>query len=260
MMIELRKLNDLKLYVSEARNKGLSIGFVPTMGFLHDGHMSLIKLSNINSDLTIASIYVNPSQFNDLEDFKNYPKDEGRDIELLQNNNCDAVFIPDQYEIESLSKVVIDLKGLDELMEGKFRPGHFNGLVDVVYRLFCAVTPDNAFFGEKDYQQLQIIQKLVDELKMPINIIGGPILREPSGLAMSSRNSRLSAAHRVSAGFIYEVLRNFKPQDRNLAEEMLADSGFELEYLESFTFGESKRLFVAGILDGVRLIDNVNIS
>lgn len=259
-MIELRKISDLKLYVSEAKNKGLSIGFVPTMGFLHDGHMSLIKLSNIYSDITIASIYVNPSQFNDLEDFQNYPKDEDRDIKILQNNNCDAVFIPDQYEIESLSKVVIDFKGLDELMEGRSRPGHFNGLVEVVYRLFCAVTPDKAFFGEKDYQQLQIIQNLVDELKMSIEIIGGPILREPSGLAMSSRNSRLSAMHRVNAGFIYDVLRSFKPQNRKLAEQILADSGFELEYLEYFTFGDSERLFIAGILDGVRLIDNVKIN
>ena len=260
MLTELRSLKELEAYVSNAKNEGKSIGFVPTMGFLHEGHMSLINLSNEACDLTIASIYVNPSQFNDSKDFLNYPKDEVQDLNLLSENNCNAVFLPSQKEIDSLNKVVIDLEGLDEVMEGRFRPGHFDGVVEVVYRLFCAVTPSKAFFGEKDYQQLQVIQKLVDKQEMSIEIVGAPILREPTGLAMSSRNSRLSIENRAKAGFIYEVLKEFNSEERMTSERKLAASGFELEYLETFSFGNNKRLFIAGVFDGVRLIDNIQIS
>lgn len=260
MLTELRSLKNLEAYVSKAKEAGKSIGFVPTMGFLHEGHMSLVNLSNKNCDLTIASIYVNPSQFNDSNDFLNYPKSEIQDIQLLCENNCNAVFLPSQKEIDSLNKVVVDLDGLDDVMEGKFRPGHFDGVVEVVYRLFCAVKPDKAFFGEKDYQQLQVIQKLVDEQGMSIEIVGASILREANGLAMSSRNSRLSKEKREKAGFIYEVLKEFNIEDRISSERKLAASGFELEYLEIFSFGDNKRLFIAGVFDGVRLIDNMKIN
>ena len=260
MLTELRTLKELNDYILRERGKGNSIGFVPTMGFLHEGHMSLVKLSNQHSDITIASIYVNPSQFNDSSDFENYPKDEEKDLALLTENGCDAVFIPVQDEIESLNKVAVDLEGLDKVMEGKFRPGHFDGVVEVVYRLFSAVTPDKAFFGEKDYQQLQVIQKMVDDIGLSVEIIGAPIMREDNGLAMSSRNSRLSEESRSKAGFIYEILTGFSESERVNSERKLASFGFELEYLEEYQFGAQKRLFIAGTYDGVRLIDNVALN
>ena len=256
----LRTLKELDNYVCGKKQTGKKIGFVPTMGFLHDGHISLINLSNRESDITIASIYVNPSQFNEANDFKKYPKDEVNDLMLLDSNFCDAVFIPTQHEIESLPKVLIDLSGLDEIMEGRYRPGHFKGVVEVVYRLFSVVMPDKAFFGEKDFQQLQIIKKMVQDIKLPIKIIGAPILREANGLAMSSRNSRLTLEARDRAGFIYDVLNSFHESKRSLLEKQLLESGFELEYLEEYDFGSQKRVFIAGVYNGVRLIDNIQLN
>lgn len=256
----LRTLKELHQFVSEKKQAGKEIGFVPTMGFLHEGHISLIHLSKKYADITIASIYVNPSQFNDLNDFNKYPKNEEGDIKLLKANFCDAVFIPERVQIDSLQKVSIDLGGLDKVMEGLCRPGHFQGVVEVVHRLFSVVMPDKAFFGEKDFQQLQIIRKMVETLKLPVEIIGAPILRESNGLAMSSRNSRLSKHARENAGFIYEVLKSFVNTEKQILEKRLFQSGFSLEYLERHDFGGQKRLFIAGVYDGVRLIDNIELN
>ncbi len=256
----LRSLKELDQFVFEKKQMGKQIGFVPTMGFLHAGHISLIHLSNQQSDITIASIYVNPSQFNDVNDFNKYPKNEEADLKLLKANFCDAVFIPEKAQIDSLQKVSIDLGGLDNIMEGICRPGHFQGVVEVVYRLFSVVMPDKAFFGEKDFQQLQIIKKMVETLNLPVEIIGAPILREPNGLAMSSRNSRLSKEARENTGFIYEVLKSFVKTEKHILEKRLFELGFKLEYLEKHDFGGQKRLFIAGVYDGVRLIDNIELN
>ncbi len=259
-MIVLRTLKQLHQYVAGKKQIGKQIGFVPTMGFLHAGHVSLIHLCNHQADITIASIYVNPSQFNDSNDFHKYPKDETKDLKLLKANFCDAVLIPTQAEIEKIKKVSVDLGQLDKVMEGKFRPNHFQGVIEIVYRLFSVVLPDKAFFGEKDFQQLQVIKRMVEKLKLPVEIISAPILREENGLAMSSRNSRLSPKARDSAGFIFKALKCFNKSDRRLLEEQLFESGFELDYLEVHQFGNEKRLFIAGMYDGVRLIDNIKLN
>ena len=256
----IRTLKELHQFVIEKKQAGKEIGFVPTMGFLHEGHISLIHLSKKYADVTIASIYINPSQFNDLNDFNKYPKNEEGDLRLLRVNFCDAAFIPERAQIDSLQKVSIDLGGLDMIMEGICRPGHFQGVVEVVYRLFSVVMPDKAFFGEKDFQQLQIIKKMVETLKLPVEIIGAPILREFNGLAMSSRNSRLSKKARDNAGFIYEVLKSFVNTERQILEKRLFESGITLEYLEKHDFGGQRRLFIAGVYDGVRLIDNIELN
>ena len=188
MILQLRTLAELSEFVTSQKQKKRTIGFVPTMGFLHKGHMSLINLAKKSCDIVIASIYVNPSQFNDSSDFDNYPKDEKKDLELLFNNFCDAVFIPTQLEIESIPNVRVDLGMLGDVMEGKSRPGHFEGVVEIVHRLFKAVSPHKAFFGNKDYQQLLVVKKMADSCGLSIDIIGASIVRESNGLAMSSRN------------------------------------------------------------------------
>ena len=221
----------------------------------------VLGLQKINEGMLLHSIYVNPSQFNDANDFEKYPKNEANDLELLRNAVCDAVFIPSKHEIENLKKnEPIDFGGLDKIMESRFRSGHFIGVVEIVSRLFTVVTPDKAFFGEKDFQQLQIIRRMVDQLHFPIEIIGGPIIREANGLAMSSRNERLSKKARNMAGFIYEILIHFSEPRRRFFENQLLELGFELEYLEKHDFGGEKRLFIAGFYDHVRLIDNIKTN
>ena len=256
----IREIKDLKRLISKKKQTTAKVGFVPTMGFLHTGHISLINLSKCQTDYTVASIYVNPSQFNDKSDYEKYPKDEVKDLELLKASSCDVVFIPSQTEMESIEKQSIKFGGLDKIMEGKFRTGHFEGVVEVVSRLFSVVNPDKAFFGEKDFQQLQVIKMMVDQLNFPVEIIGCPIVRESNGLAMSSRNSRLSRKARESAGFIYNILSSFKEQDRSSFEKKLFEFGFDLEYLEKHNFGGEQRLFIAGVYDNVRLIDNIKIK
>jgi len=260
MILQLRTLAELSEFITSQKQKKRTIGFVPTMGFLHKGHMSLINLAKESCDIVIASIYVNPSQFNDSSDFDNYPKDEQKDLELLSNNFCDAVFIPTQLEIESIPNVRVDLGTLGDVMEGRSRPGHFEGVVEIVHRLFKAVSPHKAFFGNKDYQQLLVVKKMADSCSLSIEIIGASIVREPSGLAMSSRNVRLSKDIRNKAGFIYETLSKTNLFNIKESRAFLTDNEFELEYLEIHSFGDDKRLFVAGLLDCVRLIDIVKVN
>lgn len=260
MLLELRNLVDLRAFIHTVKKSGKTIGFVPTMGFLHAGHMSLVRMSKSKADVTIASIYVNPSQFNENTDFDSYPRDEKSDLLLLQQNFCDAVFIPKIDEMETLSKVHVDLGGLESVMEGKFRPGHFKGVIEVVYRLFSVVTPNYAYLGEKDFQQIMVIQKMVNHLKLCVQIVPAPIVRESNGLAMSSRNSKLSSIGREKASVVFEVLRNYLSEDVRFLEQKLLSSGFELEYLEEHEIDGCKRLFIAGFLEGVRLIDNIQMS
>lgn len=252
--------HEVQAYVAAQKNLGKKVGFVPTMGFLHEGHMSLVALSKEKSDVTIASIYVNPSQFNDRSDFLSYPKNEAGDLDLLSENGCAAVYMPNTAEIEKLPLCSINLEGVDEAMEGAFRPGHFKGVVEVVYRLFTAVQPDVAVFGEKDYQQLMVIQKMVQQMKLKVTIVGAPIVREQNGLAKSSRNVRLSEQAFNNAGFIYESLKNYGALGEVATKQMLKAEGFDLEYLQLYRFDETERLFIAGYLEGVRLIDNVALA
>lgn len=189
------------------KEQGQSIGFVPTMGALHQGHVSLVKRSVSDNIITVASIFVNPTQFNDKTDLANYPRTLTKDLDLLAANGCDFVFTPSEKEMypqEDTRK--FSFGSLEEVMEGKHRPGHFNGVAQIVSKLFAIVPADNAYFGEKDFQQVAIIKKMVDLLKLPVNIVPCPILRENDGLAMSSRNMLLTESQRKTAPIIYRTL------------------------------------------------------
>ena len=199
--------NQLKIFLKELKNK--TIGFVPTMGALHPGHISLMEKAKHENDILVCSIFVNPTQFNDKRDFKNYPRTFNEDIEKLNSIKCDVLFIPSKEEMypkPNKSSNVIDFGQLDKVMEGAHRPGHFNGVATIVAKLFDIIEPDTAYFGEKDYQQLIIIKHLVKTLNLPIKIVGCPTIREHDGLAMSSRNELLSSEERKNAAIIYKTL------------------------------------------------------
>lgn len=215
----INKTSDLQAIIEQFKNDGKSIGLVPTMGALHKGHLSLVKNSISNNDITVVSIFVNPTQFNNPNDLASYPRTVDKDLELLQTIGCDIVFAPEADDIysksETDSRFEFDFEGLDKVMEGKFRPGHFNGVVQIVSKLFDLVRPDRAYFGEKDFQQLAIIRLMTRRYNLPIEIVPCPIVREDSGLALSSRNSLLKDNEKQVAQHIYAVLnesRQFVPQ------------------------------------------------
>lgn len=197
----------MRSYRSVLEDKRQTIGFVPTMGALHEGHLSLITKAEESSDIIIVSIFVNPTQFNDPQDLKNYPRDIDHDLKLLSEKKVDAVFIPDIHDIyPHPDQRVFDFGGLDKVMEGKHRPGHFNGVAQVVSILFDIVRPHKAFFGQKDFQQLTIIRELTRMLGFNIDIVSCPIIRESNGLAMSSRNQLLTDQQKEEASYIYKTL------------------------------------------------------
>lgn len=215
----INKTSDLQAIIKQFKNDGKSIGLVPTMGALHKGHLSLVKNSISNNDITVVSIFVNPTQFNNPNDLASYPRTVDKDLELLQTVGCDVVFAPEADDIysksETDSRFEFDFEGLDKVMEGKFRPGHFNGVVQIVSKLFDLVRPNRAYFGEKDFQQLAIIRLMTRRYNLPIEIVPCPIVREDSGLALSSRNSLLKDNEKQVAQHIYAVLnesRQFVPQ------------------------------------------------
>ena len=215
----INKTSDLQAIIEQFKNDGKSIGLVPTMGALHKGHLSLVKNSISNNDITVVSIFVNPTQFNNPNDLASYPRTVEKDLELLQTVGCDVVFAPEADDIysqsETDSRFEFDFEGLDRVMEGKFRPGHFNGVVQIVSKLFDLVRPNRAYFGEKDFQQLAIIRLMTRRYNLPIEIVPCPIVREDSGLALSSRNSLLKDNEKQVAQHIYAVLnesRQFVPQ------------------------------------------------
>jgi pantoate--beta-alanine ligase len=192
-------------------NANKTIGFVPTMGALHEGHLSLVSFAKSNNDITVVSIFVNPTQFNNHEDFQNYPQTLKSDLDKLSLHNVDIVFTPTEKEMYPEPDTrVFDFGTLDKMMEGKHRPGHFNGVAQIVSKLLAIVEPDKAYFGEKDFQQLTIIKQLVRQLNLPVHIMSCPTIREPDGLAMSSRNMRLSPSQRKNAALISQTL--FKSQ------------------------------------------------
>ena len=199
----------LKKAIEACKREGKTIGFVPTMGALHQGHVSLVERSARENGCTVVSIFVNPTQFNDPNDLQNYPRALDADLDLLEKCGCDIVFTPSVEEMYPTPDArVFDFGLLDKVMEGAFRPGHFNGVAQIVSKLFDAVQPDRAYFGEKDFQQLAIICEMAKQLQWPAEIVGCPIIREPDGLAMSSRNTRLTPAQREIAPVIAKTLKN----------------------------------------------------
>lgn len=211
---------ELILYINDFRKKGKTIGLVPTMGALHEGHLSLVRECKKNTDITVVSIFVNPTQFNDPEDLKRYPRTPEQDISLLNTVDCDLVFLPTVEEIYPEKDIrKFNFGYLENIMEGARRPGHFNGVGQVVSRLFDIVTPDKAFFGMKDFQQIAIIKNMVQQLNYKIDIVSCPIIREASGLALSSRNMLLDEEHKKNAPHIYATLK----KARNLVAQMSVD-------------------------------------
>jgi len=279
----LKNRKTLQDFVERQKEMGKRIGFAPTMGALHKGHLSLYEAARKENDLVISSIFVNPTQFNNAEDLEKYPRDVERDILILENSGLvDAVYIPQVEDIypEKTESQHYDYDGLENEMEGKSRPGHFDGVGTVVEELFRQVKPDNAYFGEKDFQQLAIIRKMVEKKQLPVKIIGVSIYRAESGLALSSRNQRLSEGRREDSKIIYEILvsvnRWFKLKSiaeiKEKVKEILSmQSGMELEYFmiadentlkETETAEDSKsyRAFIVVNVDGVRLIDNMHVG
>ena len=270
-------------FVERQKEMGKRIGFAPTMGALHQGHISLYAQARKENDLVISSIFVNPTQFNNPQDLGKYPRNIEKDIQLLEESGfVDAVYIPEVSDIypEVLESKEYDFDGLENEMEGKFRPGHFNGVGTVVEELFRQVKPDNAYFGDKDYQQLAIIKKLTEKLKLPIKIYGVPIFREKNGLAMSSRNQRLNPEEREAAKIIYETLVKVNdwfrvitiPEINDRVQEIFDDQpGMKLEYFEIadeatlkqtdfFYKDKSYRAFIVVFVGDVRLIDNMHLD
>ena len=231
--------------VSNAKSAGKTIGFVPTMGALHNGHLTLVKRCVSENDLCFVSVFVNPTQFNDKNDLANYPRTLEADAELLASVGCQFVFAPnadEMYDAEEMQKPFeFDFGGLDQVMEGRFRPGHFNGVVQVVSKLFQLVQPTRAYFGEKDFQQLAIIRRMVTVLNFPVEIVGCPIVREESGLALSSRNALLTPEQRQLAAHISQVLKEsclfaLETPVHELHDALVAAvnarEGLEVEYFE----------------------------
>lgn len=202
-----KHINELRSILNEQRNNGLSIGFVPTMGALHDGHLSLVSIASEQVNYIVVSIFVNPTQFNDKKDLERYPRDLQKDLLLLSKTTCNMVFAPESEEIYPEPDTrKFDFGTLETVMEGQFRPGHFNGVAQVVSRLFDIVSPDKAYFGQKDFQQLAIIREMVKQLESKVEIVACPIIREENGLAMSSRNMLLSDEQRNNASLIYRTI------------------------------------------------------
>jgi pantoate--beta-alanine ligase len=277
-----KQIAPLKAYLKGLKRQGKSVGLVPTMGALHEGHLSLVKASQSHNQITVSTIFVNPTQFNNPADLLKYPRTLERDTELLKEVRCDVLFSPENEELYPEKSVVkLDFGHLDKVMEGEFRPGHFSGVGLVVSKLFHIIEPDHAYFGQKDWQQFAVISRLVDELKFNIRIHSVPTLREKDGLAFSSRNLRLNPQQRASAGVFYQALVQAKKEIK--AGKRIADvKNFVREFVEKtpdvrheyFEVAESSNLnlldnvngakrpimCIAGYVGEVRLIDNMFVD
>jgi pantoate--beta-alanine ligase len=273
--------DDISEYIASIKTLKKSLGFVPTMGALHQGHLSLVESSITNNNFTVVSIFVNPTQFDNPDDLLKYPSTVEKDLELLEKTGVDAVFLPAVEEIYGGNVVAekFDFGNLDKVMEGEHRKGHFDGVATIVKLLFDIIEPDNAYFGEKDFQQLQIIKSMVVQKNLPINIVPCAIVREKDGLAMSSRNVRLSAEHRKEAPFIFKTLQKASDlsatmtlnEIQNFVTEQFANNELlELEYFEirdeenltksaDFQKDNKYRAFVAVFAENIRLIDNIRV-
>lgn len=264
------------------KKEGKRIGFVPTMGYLHEGHISLIKRAKEENDVVVVSIFVNPIQFGKNEDFDRYPRDFKRDLDICaKDNNVDYLFYPSYNQMYPEGyKTYVEVEKLSNILCGAFRPGHFKGVATVVLKLFNIVQPDNAYFGKKDYQQFKIIQQMVRDLNLTVNVIGCPTVREPDGLAMSSRNSYLSSAERESALYISKALFKMKEEFESGTRDvsMLIDIGRsilqqapllrEIQYLEIVDSEDLQPkkiaqkgdvILLAVYIGQTRLIDNIQL-
>lgn len=229
-------------YLQKIRERKLSVGLVPTMGALHQGHLSLIKRARETSDVVVCSIFVNPTQFNDKRDLENYPRPIDSDIKMLESTDCEVLFIPAVEEMYVPGEEWhIDLGGLEHLLEGRIRPGHYQGVTQIVKKLLDATNPDQAFFGQKDYQQFLIISLMVKKLNIPVQLVLCPIVREPSGLAMSSRNVHLSELEKRQALALFQSLTKFKEGfemndiellRNTIVQDLNNSEGIKLEYFE----------------------------
>jgi pantoate--beta-alanine ligase len=251
----------MKIFTSIAEWQGYrdkleaaSLGFVPTMGALHQGHLSLVEASKKQNAITVVSIFINPGQFNDAADFEAYPADHRNDLDLLEKADVDVVILPDAAQIYSDDyRFKVTETAFSQRFCGAHRAGHFDGVLTVVMRLLNLVRPDRAYFGEKDYQQLQLIRDMTAAFFMPVNIIACATVREADGLAMSSRNQRLDTQHRAQAATLYAALKT--SQSASEARAVLQQQGFEVDYVEDIT----GRRLAAAQLGNTRLIDNVEI-
>ncbi len=277
MIQTINTIKALQEALKKDRKEGKTVGFVPTMGALHEGHLKLVDHASEENDIVVVSIFVNPIQFNNKEDLEKYPRDVQGDIDKLEKHHTNYVFAPsvDEMYPDEVTKHY-NFGTLEKVMEGKFRPGHFNGVAVVVHRLFEIVHPDKAYFGEKDFQQLAIIRKLVETEDLSVKIKGIPTIREHDGLAMSSRNQRLTQEERKKAPLIYQTLCNAsEKKNKETVEdvkryviETLNKNGFSVEYFElvdsqdlqpvsNWNEAESLRGCIAAFLGNVRLIDNI---
>lgn len=263
------------------KSKGFKIGFVPTMGALHQGHLALVSQGLQENEFVIVSVFVNPTQFDKKNDLIKYPRTLERDVNLLKTVSKDKILVyaptVDEVYGKNITSIRFDFDGLEHEMEGRFRDGHFDGVGTIVKLFFEVLQPDNAYFGEKDFQQLQIIKKLVEKIKSPVNIVGCKIYREPNGLAMSSRNERLTPEHKEAAPFIYKTLKTakqmFGTNSANKVMEWVSDAFknnelLELEYfviadintlkpIQTKSNKKTYRAFIAVYAKDIRLIDNI---
>lgn len=282
-MLIINKISELSVYLEKYRSQKKKIGFVPTMGALHEGHISLVNRAKKENDIVVVSIFVNPTQFNNPEDLKNYPRTPKEDEKMLSENNVDIIFSPiveEIYNPDTIKKNVLELGQIADVMEGIHRPGHFDGVVQIVSKLFEIVKPQKAYFGEKDFQQLAVIRLMVNKIHFPVEIIACPTVREKSGLAMSSRNLKLSKkglqdAVEISKTLFYvkENWKKFNPADiKERAIEMIESSGkLKVEYVEiseeeslqpvnNWNPKKHFRCFAAVYCEDIRLIDNIQLS
>lgn len=279
MTIVLRDLADLRALVRGWKAAGQSVGVVPTMGALHDGHLSLVRAARAGCDRVIVTIFVNPKQFNNPADLQKYPRTEAADTALLQSVGTDAIFAPHPDQVYPPGfATTVSVSGISAPMEGAHRPGHFDGVATVVAKLFGMTMAERAYFGQKDWQQLQVVQRLVADLNLPVEVIGCETLRESDGLAMSSRNARLSPSARLQAAVLYRAMvtaandiRNAIPVATALetAHRAVLAGGFDaVDYIDLRSADllepmphpdRPARLLAAATIDGVRLIDNIAV-
>ena len=272
---------ELRAFVREQKQQGKTVGFVPTMGNLHEGHLALVNQAKDASDFVVSSIFVNPLQFGQGEDFDKYPRTHQTDIQKLTDTGCHLLFLPSvetMYPKPTEQQTRVEVPGLSDMLCGQSRPGHFVGVATVVCKLFNLVMPDIAVFGEKDYQQLMVIRQMVEDLCMPVNIMGAPIVREQDGLAMSSRNGYLSKQQRVTAPLLYKTLSDvaakldqgnidFVELEKHAISE-INQNGFEIDYFvirraddlqPPNSSDKALVVLVAARLGSTRLIDNLQL-
>lgn len=273
-----KTIPELKSFISECKGEGKTIGLVPTMGALHNGHLSLVERARKYNDIVVVSVFVNPTQFNNKEDLRTYPRTEKRDCELLESAGCDVAFIPSVEEIYPEPDTrVFDLGKVAEVMEGKHRPGHFNGVAQIVSKLFAIVEPDRAYFGEKDFQQIAVIRRMVELEGFDLEVVACPIVREADGLALSSRNVRLTEEQRAVAPNIAKTLMeslNFAKSHtvadtvKFVVDKINSYPDLEVEYYEIVNGHDMQAIgdwgdsdYVVGCVTvycgDVRLIDNI---